>query len=522
MSRPHPRQGETPGWPRAVHLLCVALVGALLFLPGLGRRGLSSTEGHRVIPGWEMMDSRNYWLPTLFGQVYLRKPPGMPWAVAASSSIFGQTEFAARLVSAGSTILLALLACTFAARWFGRRYGLVAGVAALLMPLFWAPGRTAEIEALNNAAAAGAVLMLLDILLFQPLRGRPRLSRQCISGLLAGAAIAAAGLAKGPAAMPAIATAVVAACIVRRSVRPLAAPGLWIAFASAGVVLVVAFLKVRGAMEASGQTPVVQGVADFLWTGRPLSLESIGAVALMPVLALFAAFPACIAMLFPWGPDARAEAAGDDVKERALLMARAATLTALISILALAMAGVRNPRYAQPCVAFLPVLAGYLIRGWDSDFYIHRRRIASVLMLGNPALLGSALAIAAVVFVQDPFGLVRDTSGAAAGRRIAASLDSPGELWANDVVEARPETLWYATKEAERAGVRVVPRWIPGLTAPPQLPSPGTYLLLRQDLASDEVAAFARAGLLDRMEMLTYGPVHKYGYVLYRISGAAE
>ena len=516
------RQGEEPSWLRPLHLAAVFLAAVLLLVPGLGRRGLSATEGHRVIPGWEMVESGSYWLPTMFGQAYLRKPPGMPWAVALFSGLFGQTEFAARLVSVCATVGLALIATVFGARWFGRRWGLAAGMTAVLTPLLWDPARAAEIEALNNVAAAAAVLLLLDVLVYQvDPAGGSRSRGRLIGGVLAGLAMAMAGLVKGPAALPAVAAAVIAACAVRRSWRPLAAPGLWLAVGVAGVVAGGSLLRVRAAVEASGQTPVLQGVSDFLWTGRAFNLGSVGAVVVMPLLALLAAFPACMAMLFPWGPDAKAEAKDVEAMRR-LTMARAVTITAVGGIFMLAVMGVRNPRYAQPCVAFVPVLVAYFVRGWGSEFFIIRQRIASVLMLGHPAVLGAALAIAAVLAVHDPFGWRADTSGRGAGREIGRAMQWPGEVWSDHVIDARPETLWYAKEEAGRGGIRVVPRWVPGLAREARVPPAGSYLLLRQDVGSDEVDPYTREGLLAGLELVAYGRVHKYGYVLYRVPGSPE
>jgi hypothetical protein len=261
---------------------------------------------------------------------------------------------------------------------------------------------------------------------------------------------------------------------------------------------------------------VLQGVSDFLWTGRALDARSVGEVAVMPLLALLSVFPACIVMVFPWGRDAVEESARSEEQGSALRMARVVTLAAVWGVLLLAIAGVRNPRYGQPCVAFTPVLVGYVLRGWRSDFFIVRRRIASVMMLGRPSVLAALLLAVAVVVVHDPFGLRRSTSGRSAGREIGAALGEPGEVWSDHMVEARPEVLWYAKQEALREGVALAPKWKPGLGARAEMPAAG-YLLLRQDAESDETEAYRRAGMLDRLRPVTFGRVHKFGYVLYRV-----
>src|SRR5688572_8287769 len=151
-----------PTRPALWHVLAVLGVCLLVYWPRLGATGFSSTEGHRVIPAWEMLDTGGWLVPTMFGQAYLRKPPGMAWAVAASSAVLGRTEFAGRAVSAAAATGLALLALVFGGRWFGR--GLPAGLAASLLPLMWASGRSAEIEALHALAAVAAAMLLLDVL----------------------------------------------------------------------------------------------------------------------------------------------------------------------------------------------------------------------------------------------------------------------------------------------------------------------------------------------------------------------
>ena len=76
-------------------MLLVALCAAM-FLPRLGVGGLSYTEGHRAIPAWEMLESGELLVTTMFDRPYMRKPPGIAWAIGASSLVFGQTELAAR------------------------------------------------------------------------------------------------------------------------------------------------------------------------------------------------------------------------------------------------------------------------------------------------------------------------------------------------------------------------------------------------------------------------------------------
>jgi 4-amino-4-deoxy-L-arabinose transferase-like glycosyltransferase len=82
----------------------------------LGSTGLSMSEGHRAVPAWEMLRTGEWWVTRMFGEIYVRKPPGMMWAIAGVSAVFGETAWSARAVSA-----LACTAMALAAWWFARR-----------------------------------------------------------------------------------------------------------------------------------------------------------------------------------------------------------------------------------------------------------------------------------------------------------------------------------------------------------------------------------------------------------------
>jgi 4-amino-4-deoxy-L-arabinose transferase-like glycosyltransferase len=518
------RGGRRERAPALAHLLLTLVAGVLLYIPGLGRRGFAATEGHRVIPGWEMLETGNFWLPQMFGQVYLRKPPGMPWAVALSSAIFGQTEFAARLVSAASTITLALVTAIFAARWFGRRYTLAGGFAALLTPLWWGPARAAEIEALNNLGAALSIFLILDLLLHQQSPERQRrvgaaLTTRTLtvfsSASLLAISLSLAALAKGPAAAPAIAAAILVPCLLTRSAKPLRAPALWLAALAAGAALLFIYRRIALEVESSAQAPVLQGVSDFLWTGRPFTISSMLQVLAMPAVALLSIAPWTLAMFFPWGADAAAEAS-DDESARAHRLARAATLTAILSILFLAAIGVRNERYAQPCLAFVPVLGAYMLRGFREQFRPHRRKIAGALMLGSPWTWPALLAVVAIAVIHFQRGQP-GYSGRDAGVALARHLRGPADLLADHAIEARPEVLLYAQREAARLGQAVRPRWIPGLAARPQVAGAGAYLLLRSDEESNERAALAVSPPVLRLEEISRAETHKFRFTLLRV-----
>ena len=508
--------GPEARWPSLRDAAIVLLLCAAVYLPGLGSGGLTNTEGHRAIPGWEMLNDGDWMLPRLFGQVYLRKLPGMSWAVAASSAVFGQTEFAARLPSALATTGLSLMSLVFGARWFGRRYGLASGAAAALCPLFWSWGRSAEIEALNNFATAAVVLLVLDL----SLGGARRRGERAALAVVLGGAIALAVLAKGPAYLTAAGSAVVAGLALRAragrgQMSGHALPWLGLAVVIAVGILAPIVVAIARAVEASGQQPVTQGVSEFLWNRGMLSAVGVLGVLAMAPVALATALPASLGLLFPWGPDARAEA-GATMPRSCFRLALALGLTSVLSLLMLTAAGVHNPRYAMPSLAFLPVLAGYVVRGAEGGFGARRAWIARGVLLGAPWRWAVLLMAGAAVFAFVIQPRQRGSSGRAAGEALAGSFGESGMVWADHMIEARPEVLWYAARAAERRGVDIRPVWVPGLAQLTSVPRSGGYLLLRSDAESGESEAFARAGLMDRLDSVASGKAHKYPFTLYR------
>ncbi len=503
-------------WHGAIlHGLIVVAVCAAVYLPWLGRGGLTSTEGHRAIPGWGMLESGDWVLPRMFGRVYLRKPPGVPWAIAASSRVFGETEFAARLPSALAMMGMSLVAMVFARRWFGRGAGLVAGLATALTPWFWSSGRSAEIEAINNFGTCAAVLLVIELMVNRA--GRRWWGTLIVAGLL-GEAVLLTGLAKGPAGFAAIGGAVVAGFVwtgtdrsEQRSVARVRA-GLWLAVAvlPAAAVLCALYVRVMGetarVKQETGLGPVVQDVTEFLWSWSGLTAVRVARVLALGPVGLRAGWPGSLGLALVWGKRVDAERS---VGERSGLqegrIARAVAGACLLSLVALTIAGVGNPRYAMPSVCFLPVLAGY---AWTTLGRTSLVRWTGIGLVG-------ALLISAAVWIGVLEPRERARSGRDAGVSLGAALPDGAMVWADGMVEARPEVLWYAQREAARSGRKVQPVWITRMAELLVLPRHG-YLLMRTDSLMDEARAYREAGFMDRLTPVWEGRVHKYSCTLYR------
>ncbi|MCA9288816.1 MAG: glycosyltransferase family 39 protein [Phycisphaerales bacterium] len=518
-----------PQWAQAAGLLALC---AILFVVGLGDRGLAYSEGHRVGPAWEMLDAGMPWeagdawlVPRLFETPYLRKPPAMMWAIATSSGLLGKTEFAARLPSAIAMAVLVLVSWRVTTRWLGSPWGLAAGAAQALFPVFWSSARSAEIEMLHAACAGIAALLVADALL-----RRDRLG--WLSALGAGVALAGMALAKGPAGLPVVAAVLPAACIVRWSIGVIARPSLALVLVVPGLVLGLVSWAMAEALGRVHGPVITQDVGEFLWEG-----SKIGRILTLPGAAWASMLPAGLA-LFLFLPRRRAErpesGEATGLPPRAERVGRVLALAWLIATLTYAAIGVSNPRYTLPAGTLLPpvvaaALALWRTRAEEGGLRGPRRGAARVLWLAWP---GSWIIVLAVGFVgflvwyEAPRGR---TSGDEAGAGLAAVLErettrSPSGagadprgpiVWADQLVECRPEVLLYA----RRWNPLVRARWNKPLESVE--PAVGDILIVRTDrhaLGDAEPTERERCTpMLGHAERVHAFDVHKYSFEVYAV-----
>ena len=179
---------------RRVPVWLAPLLCAPIFLVGLGATGLADPdEGRNAEVAREMLAHEDFVTPRLNDAVYLDKPPVFFWVVAASLSLFGVNETAARLPSAVAAVGGLLLAAWFARRHFGDRTARVAVVVLALSPLYLVFARLVIFDMLL------VLCMSASIMLFYEALEAPRPGGW---KALAGFAIAGVGtITKGPVAL---------------------------------------------------------------------------------------------------------------------------------------------------------------------------------------------------------------------------------------------------------------------------------------------------------------------------------
>lgn len=485
----------------------ITLIAAAVYLPFLGQRPLHSTEAHRVVPALEMLETGEWRVPQLFEFPYLRKPPGMPWAIALSVSVLGENEFAFRLPSAIGAIAMALAAWWYAARWFGSPFALAAGLTQALAPAWWRHARSAEIDPLLFAATQLAVLALIDLAVKPLPRATPRRTAALGATGLA-LAVLAAMLLKGPVTLPVLAACLIAIALTLGPPR-LTAPPILLGLAAALAASSVSLLALEHA--AADRLAVRQGVGEFLF--RPSELLE---AASLPPQVLAVTLPASLALLFPWGPDARRESRADPAALIAHRAARILAITTLLSLLAYLAFVAHALRYVLPAAVTLAPLTSYAVRGLHTGFTDQRRSIARALMLRYHASWPSILFVAAWANILAFEPSRAQHSGVDAARQLAERIPPGSTIIADSQIDTRPELLL----ELERvAGARAL--WRPDLIgtslaiADPQLPRAGTLLLLRDD----ELARYHDEALLDQLEEITRTTVgeHDRTIILLRV-----
>jgi len=509
---PHTHQPPRTTTVRGVCWRAAAILalGLILYLPWLGTGGLAFSEGHRVIPADELrhadqrppeVGGRSVWITTLFGRPYLRKPPGTPWAIAASTwacehlpaPIRPSPEFGARLPSALATIAGAMAVFFVARALFPTRADRAAFYAAALhltLPVFWEGARTAEIEGLHTGATAVAVALLIATLAARSRRAAIPL------GIGAGLAISVAMLAKGPAALPVFLATIPAGALARWSLERQRASldtvpmtrnhGLRFALAIPLIGSALALWWIGRQVAGLGVPPVLQSPSEFLW-----SPDRAGRIAALLPTAVAFGLPATLALWMPWGRAISTGAQETPDHARAAFAARAAALTLVIALLTYTAIGVHNPRYAIPAITPITLVVAFGAWGYATGAFTgFRQRLTWHAGARAWATWPTILALGMIAYIALYEQPRRATSGRSAAAPLASAIAGwsdgrPVRVYADHAIEARPELLWYAVREINARGGSASARWTDADGLADAIRS-GHLALIRTDDASNE------------------------------------
>lgn len=135
-----------------IALLLLCLSWAAIYLPALGDPELRGEEIRRILPAQGMLETGDWIVPRIAGEVYANKPPLINWTVAGMFALTGSdSETSARLVSALSMLALALASFFLLRKPIGNERALLVSLALLTTLTLISKGRLIEIEALFTA-----------------------------------------------------------------------------------------------------------------------------------------------------------------------------------------------------------------------------------------------------------------------------------------------------------------------------------------------------------------------------------
>ena len=128
---------------------------------------LHPDEGRYVGVALEMLHAKDWSTPLLNGMPYFHKPPLFYWLTAASMAVFGENEFAARLVPALAGLLMVAGLFAFLRRFVHPGRALIAALILAVTPLMFGAAHYANLDLLvaamiSTTILCGATAVLLD------------------------------------------------------------------------------------------------------------------------------------------------------------------------------------------------------------------------------------------------------------------------------------------------------------------------------------------------------------------------
>ncbi len=204
-----PGRPTTQGTPSAAALLLLMLVAGFLLFRGLAYPLIEPDEGRYAEIGREMWRSGDWVIPSLHHEAYLDKPPLFYWLCATSFSLFGPTDWAARLVPAMSAWLTVVVAYLCGCRLLGRTSAFLGSMALALSFGFVTCGRFLVLDSLLALLVTSSLLTAYMAVSQQRLQWGWWLTSAICCGL--------GVLTKGPVACVLLAPPIIAHCWLNRS-----------------------------------------------------------------------------------------------------------------------------------------------------------------------------------------------------------------------------------------------------------------------------------------------------------------
>ncbi len=339
----------------------VVLVVLLLAIhvPTLGVPPLAGTEGHRIVPAREMLESGDLIVPTLYHRVYLMKPPMYPWILAAMEFLFGGNTWTWRLPSTICHALILVQCFVFGRRWFGPLGGTLSGLGFVLMVGLWQEARTADIDPLNTFLSSLSAMILLEIMLGKA----QRLWAWTAFGL---AALMGAMFAKVVGVLPVLLAVVIGAPIAARvrfgrkdagELAPMHLAQVLIVTLPAIIPTAIWRFTALARMARAGIPLEADGAVEGLAKMVPHSVGQFLSALLNPFVLFAYGLPVSVGLLFAFHPAIRARRFWPGPERMTFAIAVSIVTGFLICVVS----GMDNERYAYVIFPLFPLLAAGVV-----------------------------------------------------------------------------------------------------------------------------------------------------------------
>jgi len=251
--------------------------------------------------------------------------------------------------------------CLFTARWFGRRAGMVAGLACVSLVVLWELSRSAEIDSMNTLCSVLAACCLIELGY-----GRNRCAWTWTGA--AGFMIGATLLLKGQAGLPLILGALIGPPFALRTMEGLRHPSVWIAGVLGSMMFGLWVLALYVYLQDRSINPDMSGVTEAVRTLHLNEPTKIFQAILVPPLLVLYASPVSFVLPFSFRPPGAIPE-----HQRRIMMALAATI--IVSAVIFLLAGTTNPRYEYVILPLLAPCAGALAMAIEEGHCTSRVRI---------------------------------------------------------------------------------------------------------------------------------------------------
>jgi 4-amino-4-deoxy-L-arabinose transferase-like glycosyltransferase len=152
-------KGSRLTWPESAWFAALCM-GAWLAATAWLRPLMLPDEGRYVGVAWEMMYSGDWLTPTLNGLPFFHKPPLFYWITAASMSVGGLNEWAARAAPMLGAWLGALSVYALVRRWVDERRARLTVAALMVQPLFYIGAQFANLDMLVAGCITATIAAL--------------------------------------------------------------------------------------------------------------------------------------------------------------------------------------------------------------------------------------------------------------------------------------------------------------------------------------------------------------------------